>query len=81
MSWFQRFIQKIKDEPAVTIGILGTAILEALRSLAGNGVISTDLVATWSSLVGSLASPGPIVLFLAAIITRFFVSPAKHPGL
>lgn len=68
-------IARIKNEPAVVIGILFAAALAAIQSLAGNGVISGDLTAT----IGRALDPqsGWALPILAGLITRFFVSPAS----
>lgn len=68
-------IARLKNEPAVVLGIVFAAVLAALQSLAGHGVIGPDIVATVQNLVGTVQNPGPAVLILAGIITRFFVSP------
>lgn len=66
-------IARLRNEPAVLIGIIGTAIVAALQSLAGNGVIGADLVDTIARLVGTVEQPGPAVVLLAGIVIRFFV--------
>ncbi len=68
-------IARLKNEPAVVIGILFAAALAAIQSLAGNEVISADLAAT----VGRALDPtsGWALPILAGIVTRFFVSPAR----
>jgi hypothetical protein len=67
------FIARLKNEPAVVIGIIGAAAVAAIQSLAGNEIIRPDIAATIGNLVGTLEQPGPIVLILAGIVTRFFV--------
>lgn len=68
-------IDRIKREPAVVIGILFAAVLAAIQSLAGNGVITADLAST----IGRALDPqsGWALPIVAGIVTRFFVSPAK----
>lgn len=66
---------RIKSEPAVVIGILFAAALAAIQSLAGNGVIEADAVATVSRALDP--SSGWALPILVSIITRFFVSPAR----
>lgn len=68
-------IDRIKNEPAVVIGIVFAAVLAAIQSLAGNGVIGADLAAT----IGRALDPqsGWALPIIVGIITRFFVSPAK----
>ncbi len=41
-----RILERIRNEPAVVIGILAAAVLAAVQSLAGNEVISPDLAAS-----------------------------------
>jgi hypothetical protein len=68
-------IDRIRNEPAVVIGILFAAVLAAVQSLAGNGVIDTDIAATIGRAIDP--SSGWALPILAGIITRFFVSPAS----
>jgi len=68
-------LARLKNEPAVLIGVIAAAILAAVQSLAGNEVITPDIAAT----VGNALDPAsgwalPIVI---GIVTRFFVSPAR----
>jgi hypothetical protein len=65
----------LKNEPAVVIGVIAAALLAALQSLAGNGVLRPDIVDT----VGKALDPttgGWAIPILVSVITRFFVSPA-----
>jgi hypothetical protein len=68
-------IARIKGEPAVVIGIVFAAVLAAIQSLAGNGVISGDIATT----IGHAIDPqtGWALPILVGVITRFFVSPAR----
>lgn len=68
-------IERLKREPAVVLGILFAAVLAAVQSLAGNGVLEPDLVAT----IGRALDPssGWALPIVAGVITRFFVSPAR----
>jgi hypothetical protein len=68
-------IDRIRNEPAIVIGILFAAVLAAVQSLAGNGVIDTDIAATIGRAIDP--SSGWALPILAGIITRFFVSPAS----
>jgi hypothetical protein len=73
-------MDRIKKEPAVVIGILASAVLAVITSLAGNGVISSDVAAS----IGNALDPsqgGWAIPILVGIVTRFFVSPASEPGL
>jgi hypothetical protein len=68
-------IDRVRNEPAVVLGILFAAVLAAIQSLAGNGVIEGDLAAT----IGRALDPqsGWALPIVVGIITRFFVSPAR----
>jgi hypothetical protein len=68
-------IDRIRREPAVVIGILFAAILAAVQSLAGNGVVEPDIVATVQRALDP--SSGWALPIVAGVVTRFFVSPAK----
>lgn len=72
-------MDRIKREPAVVIGILFAAVLAAVQSLAGNGVLEADVVATIQRALDP--SSGWALPIVAGIVTRFFVSPASSPGL
>ncbi len=71
------FLERVKNEPAVVIGIIGMAAVSALQSLAGNEVISADIVTTVGNLIGTVQAPGPATLLLAGVVTRFFVYGPK----
>lgn len=64
MSLFQK-------EPAVIIGIIAAAVLAAIQSLSGNGVISPDLAETVRKAIDP--SGGWAIPIIVAIITRFAV--------
>jgi hypothetical protein len=66
---------RLKAEPAVVIGIVAAALLAALQSLAGHGVISADV---FSTIAGALdpTKGGWAIPILVGVVTRFFVSPA-----
>lgn len=68
-------VARIKNEPAVVIGILAAAALAAVQSLAGNEVIRPDIAET----IGNALNPesGWALPIIVGIITRFFVSPAR----
>lgn len=75
----QRILDKLRHEPAVVIGVIAAAVLAAIQSLAGNGVIGADIADTISKALDPTTGWAiPIVL---GIVTRFFVSPAEKPGL
>jgi hypothetical protein len=65
---------RIRREPAVVIGIIAAALLAALSSLSGNGVIDPDAMTT----IQRALSPdgGWAIPIIIGIVTRFFVSPA-----
>lgn len=69
----------IKREPAVIIGIVAAVLLAVVQSLAGQGVIGTDI----SDTIGKALDPtsGWAIPIVLGIVTRFFVSPAAKPGL
>lgn len=73
----QRIIERLKNEPAVVIGIVVATVAATLQSLAGQGVIGQDIVDTWSRLWGTIENPGPLSYVVVGIITRFFVSPPR----
>lgn len=69
-------IARLKNEPALLIGALAAAILAAVQSLAGHGVLSGDVVA-WISNALDPTQGGWLIPLLVGIVTRFFVSPAR----
>jgi hypothetical protein len=68
-------LAKLKSEPAVVIGVVAAALLAALQSLAGHGVISQNVIDT---VAGALdpTKGGWAIPILVGLVTRFFVSPA-----
>lgn len=69
-------LAKLKNEPAVVIGVLAAALLAALQSLAGHGAIRPDIVDT----IAKALDPGQggwAIPIIVGFVTRFFVSPAK----
>jgi hypothetical protein len=72
-------IARLKREPAVVIGIAAAAILAAVQSLGGNGVIRPDVVDSIANALNPTSGWAlPIVI---GFVTRWFVSPAAKPGL
>lgn len=69
---------RIRNEPAVVIGILAACVLAVVQTLAGEGVIGTDIADT----IGRALDPssGWVLPIIVGIITRFFVSPAQRVG-
>jgi len=65
---------RIKREPAVVIGIIAAALLAALSSLSGNGIIDPDAMTTIQRALNP--DGGWAIPIIVGIITRFFVSPA-----
>lgn len=68
MSLFDR----LKSEPAVVIGILAAAVLAAVKSLAGDGILSGDI----ADMIGKALDPaqgGWALPIISGLITRFFV--------
>lgn len=71
-------IDRIKREPAVVIGILAAALLAAIQTAAGEGVVGQDIADT---IVKALdPTTGWALPIIVGIITRFFVSPATRPA-
>jgi hypothetical protein len=73
-------MSRIRSEPAVVIGIIAAAVLAAIQSLAGNGVISGDV----ANIIGQALDPTKgawAIPIIVGLVTRFFVSPASEPGL
>lgn len=66
----------LKREPAVIIGVAAAVILAVFQTLAGEGVIGTDIADTVTKALDPTTGWAlPIIL---GIVTRFFVfSPAK----
>ncbi len=73
-----RIIEVIRNNPAVVVGVIFSAALAAIQSLAGNEVISPDLAAS----VGKALDPqsGWALPIVVGLITRLFVSKADHVG-
>jgi hypothetical protein len=69
----------IKGGPAIWVGIIAAAVLAALQSLAGNGVIGQDVVDTIASALDPTKG-GWALPIIIGILTRFFVSPADRVG-
>lgn len=73
----QALFERLKKEPAVLIGILAAAVLAAVKSLAGDGIVSGDI----AEMIGKAIDPaqgGWALPILSGFVTRFFVfSPAK----
>jgi hypothetical protein len=73
-------MNRLRSEPAVVIGIIAAAVLAAIQSLAGNGVISGDV----ANIIGQALDPtkgGWAIPIIVGLVTRFYVSPAEKPGL
>jgi hypothetical protein len=67
-------------EPAVWVGIIAAVLLALATQLAGNGLISSDLMGTISKALDPTQG-GWLLPIVLGLITRFFVSPAGKPGL
>lgn len=65
-------LDRLRREPAVVIGILAAAVLAALRSLAGDGVIQPDFVDTVASAIDPTRG-GWALPIIVGFVTRFFV--------
>ena len=72
-------MDRIRNEPAVVIGVLAAGILAAVQAAGGQNLVGTDVV----SFVSRALDPngGWAIPVIVAIITRFFVSPAAKVGL
>jgi hypothetical protein len=63
---------RLQKEPAVIIGILAAAVLAAVQSLSGNGILSGDV----ADMIGKAIDPaqgGWALPILSGLVTRFFV--------
>lgn len=67
----------LKREPAVLLGILFAAVMAALQSLAGNGIIGQDVVDTIASAFDPSKGGWAIPLITGLITRQFVFSPAK----
>ena len=65
-------LDRLKKEPAVVIGIIAAAVLAALNSLAGNGVVGQDVVDTIALAIDPTKGGWALPIIVGAI-TRFFV--------
>lgn len=65
-------MNKLRQEPAVVIGVIAACILAVAQTLAGKGIISADIFAT---IAGALdpAKGGWAIPIIIAFVTRFFV--------
>lgn len=70
-------LARLRNEPAVVIGIGAAALLAALQSLAGHGVIRPDIVDTITKALDPTTG-GWAIPILVSIVTRFFVSPVQR---
>lgn len=68
-------MERIKNEPAVVIGVIAAAILAAVQYASGAGILGTDIADT----IGKALDPttGWAIPIVVGIVTRFFVSPAR----
>lgn len=72
-------MDRIKREPAVIIGIIAAVVVAIARTLAGEGVLGSDVADTVAKALDPTA--GWALPILIGFVTRFFVSPAENPGL
>jgi len=72
-------IDRLKREPVLIVGALFAAGYAVLASLAGSGVIGQDIADT----IGRAINPegGWLLPIVAALITRFFTTPAYAPAI
>ncbi len=68
-------LDRIRKEPAVVIGILAACILAVVNTLAGQGVIGTDVADTIGRAIDPNALPngGWALPIVVGLVTRFFV--------
>lgn len=76
------FLDRLRKEPAVIIGILAATTLAVVQSLAGQGVITPDLATTITGFFDNASTELPMdgwgLPVILGLVTRFFVySPAK----
>ena len=68
-------LERLKNEPAVIIGAIAAGVLATAQSLAGNGVIGTDVLDTISQALNP--ESGWAIPIILGVITRFFVYGPK----
>ena len=68
-------LNRLKAEPAVVIGALAAAVLAAIQVLAGHNLIGQSVLDFASKALDP--NGGWFLPIIVAIVTRFFVSPAK----
>ena len=66
-----RFIDKIKSEPAVVIGLVASVIVAVAQQVLSSGIVESNGAI---NLLNSVVSVTPVV---AGWIIRFFVKPAQ----
>lgn len=69
------FLDRLKNEPAVIIGILASAVIATVASLQGNGVLDPDLGETLTNALNP--DGGWLLPIIIGLITRFFVFGPK----
>ena len=71
-------IDRLKREPVLVIGVLFAAAYAAITTLAGSGVIGQDI----ADSIGKAINPegGWLLPIIAALITRYFVTPTSAPS-
>ena len=72
-------MDRIRNEPAVIIGVLAAGVLAAVQAAGGQNLVGANVV----DFVAKALDPngGWAIPVIVAIITRFFVSPAAKAGL
>ena len=70
-------LERLKNEPAVIIGVLAAVVLAVVQTLGGHGIISGDLVDTVTKALDP--NGGWLIPIILGLITRFFVvGPVTH---
>ena len=68
-------IEKLKNEPAVIIGIIAACVLAVVKVLQGGAIISDSLAATLEAALNPTS--GWAIPIILGVITRFFVYGPK----
>jgi hypothetical protein len=68
-------LERLKNEPAVVIGAIAAGILATVQTLAGSGVIGTDVLDTITQALDPTS--GWAIPLILGVITRFFVYGPK----
>lgn len=80
-----RILARLRNEPAVVIGVIAAAVMAGLQYASGAELVSADVVASVGRFfdnptTAEVPLDGWGTTIVVGIITRFFVSPASKPG-